>query len=60
MGFSSAPAPVHGLFGKEFNLAHQEALLVRELVVICPVFQELGQKPQQSVPIVDENPLDRD
>jgi hypothetical protein len=55
----SRPAPINGLFGKEFNLAHQEALLVRELVVICSIFQEFGQESQKPVSIVDENSLHR-
>lgn len=59
LGFPSSSAPVDGLFGKEFNLAHQEALLIRELVVIRPVFQEFGQESQKSVSIVDENSLHR-
>lgn len=57
LGFASWPNWLDGFIGEFLNLADQEALLVRELVVLRPVFEELGQESQKSVPIVDEDSL---
>lgn len=46
-----------GLLGQQLDLAHQEALLVGELVVIGTILKESGEEFQQAIPVVDQNPL---
>lgn len=58
VGFPGGAAWINRLPRQKFNLADQETLLISELIVIRSIFKEFGQKPQQSVPIVDEYPLD--
>jgi hypothetical protein len=40
-------------------LPNQKALLISELVIVCPVFQEFGKEFEEPLPIVDQDPLHR-
>lgn len=52
-----SPSWLDGLVGQKLDLAHQETLLVRELIIFGAILQELGQKFQETLPVVDENAL---
>lgn len=54
---AARPTSVDGLLGQQFDLSHQETLLVRELVVVRSVLQKFRQESQQSVAVVDEDSL---
>ena len=59
MTFSDFPLTALRIVRRQgFNLPNEKALLVCELIVFCPVFQELWEEIQKSITVVHEYPFD--
>lgn len=54
------PRRINRLIREKLDLPHQEALLVRELVVLGAVPEEVRQELQQTSTVFDQDMLDRD